>query len=49
MHLLEDYFRYNATGISNCHARGTALLIEEVFLVLSGKLALGWVSLLMQL
>lgn len=49
MHLLEDYLSYDATGTSNCHAPGIAVHIEEVFLVLSGKLALEWVSLVMQL
>ncbi len=49
MHLLEDYLSYDATGTSNCHARGIAVLIEEVFLVLSGKMALGWVPLSTQL
>ena len=49
MHLLEDYFSYDATGTSNCYAHETDVLIQEVFLVFSGKLALGWVSSLMQL
>ncbi len=49
MHLLEDYLGYDATNSSKCCACGTAVLVEEVFLVLSGKLALEWDSLLMQL
>ncbi len=49
MHLLEDYLGYDATSSSNCRLCGTAVLIEEVIRVLTGKLALEWVSLFMQL
>ena len=46
MHLPEDYVGYDATSSSNCCAYSES---KEVFLVLSGKLALEWASLFMQL
>ncbi len=46
MHLLEDYLSYDAAGH---YAHGIAVFVLVLFLVLPGKLASGWASLLMQL